>query len=291
MLIGISGYIGSGKDTVAQMVQFLTLAKPEDRNIGYYNSGMWQHNSHPYEIKKFAGKLKLICSILTGILVADFEKQSVKDSELGEEWNYWPVQGWYQGNKVGHLMGRFSNHEAAAEAEKMWRMAYQWEDSLTSIITESKTTVREFLQRMGTDAMRDVIHPNIHVNALFADYTGICQQTHTTECRQMSGGNICYNAQEEHQCKRYPNWVISDCRFPNEAQAIKDRGGIVIRINRPEHWVSLASGKPVNELPPIRHSSETSLDNWTFDAIIENNGTMEDLLDKVQVTLKQFNII
>ena len=30
----------------------------------------------------------------------------------------------------------------------------------------------------------------------------------------------------------YPNWIITDVRFPNEADAIKGRGGIIIRVNR-----------------------------------------------------------
>ena len=33
-------------------------------------------------------------------------------------------------------------------------------------------------------------------------------------------------------CPEYPNWIITDCRFPNEAKAIKDRDGISIRVNR-----------------------------------------------------------
>ena len=30
----------------------------------------------------------------------------------------------------------------------------------------------------------------------------------------------------------YPNWLITDVRFPNEVDAIKERQGIIIRINR-----------------------------------------------------------
>ncbi len=57
---------------------------------------------------------------------------------------------------------------------------------------------------------------------------------------------------------KMPNWVITDVRFPNEAQAIKEKGGYVIRIDRP-------GVKPIND-----HPSETSLDTWKFDYKIDN---------------------
>jgi dephospho-CoA kinase len=66
-LIGISGKIGSGKDTVAAIIQELY---PQ------------------YEVKKFAGKLKDIASILTGIPVEKFEDQEFKKTDLGKEWSY-----------------------------------------------------------------------------------------------------------------------------------------------------------------------------------------------------------
>jgi hypothetical protein len=65
--------------------------------------------------------------------------------------------------------------------------------------------------------------------------------------------------------------VFTDCRFPNEAQAIKDRGGVVWRVERPGFG-------PVNG-----HASETSLDDWDFDGIIQNNGTLDDLTYKVGI--------
>lgn len=34
------------------------------------------------------------------------------------------------------------------------------------------------------------------------------------------------------QLCNFPNWIIADVRFPNEAQAILDRKGILIRVNR-----------------------------------------------------------
>lgn len=59
--------------------------------------------------------------------------------------------------------------------------------------------------------------------------------------------------------------VISDVRFPNEADEIKKHGGVIWRVNRPDI-------KPVT-----RHSSETALDNYKFDAVLNNDKFINDL--------------
>lgn len=69
-------------------------------------------------------------------------------------------------------------------------------------------------------------------------------------------------------------FVITDVRFPDEAQAIKDAGGQVWRIERPDT-------EPVN-----RHESETALDDWAFDLTIVNGGTLEELQKQALVTLE-----
>lgn len=58
--------------------------------------------------------------------------------------------------------------------------------------------------------------------------------------------------------------IFTDVRFPNEANAIKAKNGKVIRINRPSNAVDV-------------HISETALDNYEFDLIISNTGTLLDL--------------
>jgi hypothetical protein len=63
--------------------------------------------------------------------------------------------------------------------------------------------------------------------------------------------------------------VISDVRFPNEAEAIKKLGGVVLRINRRNH--SAVNG----------HTSEHALDNYMFNYVIYNDGTVDDLTDEV----------
>lgn len=72
--------------------------------------------------------------------------------------------------------------------------------------------------------------------------------------------------------------VFTDVRFPNEAQAIIDKGGQVWRVQREGH-------KPVN-----LHASETAMDNWRFDDLILNHGSLDDLADEVFMLAKQKGI-
>lgn len=92
--------------------------------------------------------------------------------------------------------------------------------------------VRQLQQRIGTDAGRKVLGDNVWVDAAMDDLP--------------AGKNV----------------VFTDVRFPNEAAAIQDAGGYVIRISRPGHG-------PVNN-----HPSETSLDTYPIDAVVTNDDTM-----------------
>lgn len=60
--------------------------------------------------------------------------------------------------------------------------------------------------------------------------------------------------------------VISDVRYPNEAQMVRDAGGILIRVRRLN-----ADGSPyIATDRPATHGSETALDGWTdWDHVIE----------------------
>lgn len=56
------------------------------------------------------------------------------------------------------------------------------------------------------------------------------------------------------------DWVITDLRFPNEAAAVKAAGGFVVRINRAN-----------NPTKQSYHVSNTYLDNYAFDHVVNNN--------------------
>ena len=131
------------------------------------------------------------------------------------------------------------------------------------MITEN-TTIREFLQILGTECMRNTLSDNIWIAALMADYKG-------TDLGDWKG--------EKVYSENLPNWIITDVRFPNEAQVIKDKGGIIIRIDRP-------GVEPINN-----HPSEVGLDHWKFDYKIVNVSDLIALKASVLTILKKENLL
>lgn len=59
--------------------------------------------------------------------------------------------------------------------------------------------------------------------------------------------------------------VVTDCRYPNEAEALKARGFMLVRVQRP--------GNPGT----LEHESETALDGYPVDRVLINGGTLFDL--------------
>jgi len=74
--------------------------------------------------------------------------------------------------------------------------------------------------------------------------------------------------------------------FPNEAEAIKKRGGMVIRLEGDPTGVRLRSKRDQN------HISETALDNFMhFDVIVDNSkNDIESLRSKLLTIMNTFNI-
>lgn len=118
--------------------------------------------------------------------------------------------------------------------------AHGWE------FAKAHSEVRDYLQRLGTEAGRNVLGNNVWVDAAM---------------------------QKVHPGFRY---VFTDVRFPNEVHAIAKAGGWLWRVER-------AGTKPVNA-----HTSETAVDGVLADALILNNGTLEDLHNAVRTLAKEF---
>lgn len=73
------------------------------------------------------------------------------------------------------------------------------------------------------------------------------------------------------------NQVITapDCRFRNEANALKSRGFTLVKINRPDKNKGDIGRDP-------NHISEIDLDNYEkWDYVVENNGTLDELYTKI----------
>lgn len=76
--------------------------------------------------------------------------------------------------------------------------------------------------------------------------------------------------------------LIPDCRFPNEIDRLKADGFDVtsVRIRRPHYDNGLTEEQ-------LGHPSETSLDDYTFDYVILNDGSIPELHTKLQLILHQ----
>ena len=115
-------------------------------------------------------------------------------------------------------------------------------------VAKQDPEIRRLLQFMGTEVGRKMFGENIWIDMAFK------------------------------QAEQYQRVVIADVRFPNEADAIKQRGGNVWRINR--HGLN-----GINH-----HASEHAMDNYMFDHVIYNDGSLEELSDEVFMSAKKFHL-
>jgi hypothetical protein len=206
MIIGISGFIGSGKDTAANYL------------VGF----------HGFRRDSFAGALKDAVATVFG-----WDRELLEG--LTPESRHWRDQvdpWWSKRLNIPHL------------------------------------TPRWVLQYWGTEVCSGGFHDDIWIAAL-----------------------------ENRLKTRNGNTVITDVRFPNEIKTIRNAGGIVIWIKRgnlpewyddamrenttPENqqWLLEDAHQLMPQKWPKVHASEYSWVGTTFNAEIDNNGTVENLYE------------
>jgi len=110
-------------------------------------------------------------------------------------------------------------------------------------------TVGELLQKFGTEVGRE-IHPDCWVLSLF--------------------NPSLYNPERSF-------WICDDMRFVNEAEGIKARGGLLVRLEGDPGRVRAEAGLTRN----LAHASETGLDDYEgFDIVL--NTDSEDYFNNVE---------
>ena len=128
-------------------------------------------------------------------------------------------------------------------------------------------TPREALQKMGTEVGRDIFHNDFWVLQL------------------------------ENRIKTHNKpIVITDVRFPNEIDWIHKQGGDVIEIQRgtPPNWYKLLKStlpeRDVDYRWGIMNDYDVHYSEWAWvgcktNAVIKNNGTLEDLTDVMKFVI------
>lgn len=117
--------------------------------------------------------------------------------------------------------------EGLSKEDRAWREEVDpwWSQQLSM----PNLTPRYVLQYFGTDLFRTHFHPDIWIKGV------------------------------EKQLTKYPRIVITDCRFPNEIQLVRDYGGKLIHVCRdlPSWFTSYAQGNDEHEALSL-HPSETA---------------------------------
>lgn len=218
MIIGISGKKQCGKDTICSIIQAINI---------------WEDTTD--NGKKSLGESKI-----------DFIKRICLDEEFCNVWSK------FKRHSFAHKLKEMASVLTGVPVEN-WE-SRDFKNGYCNTLPLNLTN-REILQKIG-EGLREKIHPDIWVSALFNDYI------------QPNNGEIRFS-KDWVQDKNPPYWIISDVRMPNEAEKIKELGGVLIRVNRNTGYID-------------NHISETALDSCKkFDFIIDNNGSLEELIEKV----------
>lgn len=112
---------------------------------------------------------------------------------------------------------------------------------------------RQLMQTLGTDWGRNLVHPDLWM---------LLARQRIEQARAMGLSGV----------------VFTDCRFANEAQLVKDMGGLVIRVVR-------GSAKPI-----ASHVSESSMPSHLVDVIVQNDDTLESLYAAVRSVVGSYEV-
>jgi hypothetical protein len=119
----------------------------------------------------------------------------------------------------------------------------------------------------------------------------ILQYWGTEVCRKAFHDDIWIASLENKLRNSQDDVVISDCRFPNEIKSIRDQGGTIIWVQRGElpSWHIIAAKANLGDAFASEklkhlgvHASESSWVGTKFDAVLDNNGSLEDLYKQIK---------
>jgi len=150
--------------------------------------------------------------------------------------------------------------EGITAEDREWR---EKPDQWWSTALGQTITPRKMLQTWGTDIGRKQFHPKLWILSV----------RRKIEELLLLGYNV----------------VVTDCRFVDECNLIKELGGKLVRIHRkyPE-WYSIAFHTPemMSKMYPQIHVSEYECLRINVDHIICNEGSIQELYDLVEGILE-----
>jgi hypothetical protein len=234
-IIGISGRKQAGKNTLANYINGYILKQKGMINDFYID----ENGSLTISTEDLDGN--------AGYGILDVTRKDTAFVEYAEKelWPYIKVYHFADPLKemAINLFGLNADHVYGTNEDKEKLTDLEWKNIPGSTKKSGNPTAREFLEHFGTKIIRKIRNDawaNYSINKILREGTEIA--------------------------------IIPDVRFPNEVDAIKKHGGVVIRLTR-----------------DIFHSeaeAESALDNevfdWNnFDVTIDNtNTTINELCDK-----------
>jgi hypothetical protein len=152
--------------------------------------------------------------------------------------------------------------EGLTKEDREWReqVDYWWSETLNM----PQLTPRYVMQYFATDLLRNKFHPDIWVKIVENELNKLLEQS--------SQANI----------------VISDCRFENEINMLIRLGGKIIQVYRdPPSWFhEYRRGEEPANIKLI-HRSEIEWIRCYIDYDVENNGTIEELHQKIKYIIEK----
>lgn len=272
-LIGFIGKIGSGKDEVTKMLKYITVCHESHRIISFdeYTELTDDYFTHLYKLGykniKFATELKKLVANLLDVSVETLENREFKNTPIKSL----ELKKIVFGNPI-------KEQYSVNISSKIGNPEYHRKSGFKVVSEEIiEVTPRWLMINIGTEAFRNIISKDWWVMQTFKTYT------------------------EDSK------WIISDVRFPNEADTIKYYNGINIAIKRPfgmrfPKYAELSNPEDIYETPKalaeidpklyseITSESEVILDDYNKWAhiVIENDSTLEQLFNKVLDIYNEF---
>ena len=127
-------------------------------------------------------------------------------------------------------------------------------------------TPRVFMQRVGSEMFRNHLDKDCWVKLLMQKIDRIVSWNHVPESEFQLGLADCKDDEPRTYVRHCI--LVTDVRFPNEAQAIKDAGGFIVRVTRPGNAEGQEEWK--------KHESEAFIDTMDVDLEIINTKTLEE---------------